>query len=113
MGTIDLGLELVATLEGAGLRATVDVRNAVPPCVLVPPPVRRYDLNTGYSVEWRLYALAPGPGTSDAWLALDALLDALDDVLDVERAEPGSYTIPTADGALNVPAYIITATGAQ
>lgn len=113
MGTLEAGLELEAQLVAEGIRATVDVRNAVPPCVLIPPPARRYDLNTGYSVEWRLYCLAPGPGNRDTWHALDELLAQLELVVDVERAEPGSYTLPTDAGTLNVPAYIVTMTGAQ
>lgn len=113
MGTLAAGLELEAELVAAGVRATVDVRNAVPPCVLIPPPARRYDLNTGYSVEWRLYCLAPGAGNRDAWDALDELLAQLEAVVDVERAEPGSYTLPTESGVVNVPAYIVTMTGAQ
>lgn len=97
---------LAAELTAAGVRATADPRSAHPPCVLVPPPVRRYDLNVGYSIEWRLYALAPGPGTADTYKALDGLVDAVAELVDVELAEPGSYTLPAAPEP--VPAYVLT-----
>ncbi len=107
MGTYDRAVALAAALVAGGVRATADPRSALPPCVLVTPPVRRYDLNAGYSVEWRLVCLAPAPGTADTWVALDGLVDAVEELVDVELAEPGSYTLPVAEGA-SLPAYILT-----
>lgn len=107
MSTYARGAELAAALTAGGVRATADPRSAHPPCVLVTPPVRRYELSVGYSVEWRLVCLAPAPGTADSWAALDELVDAVAELVDVELAEPGSYTLPSAEGA-SLPAYILT-----
>ena len=97
------GLELVEILTAAGVRATVDPRSATPPCVLVTPPERTYDLTCGYTARWKLWALAPGPGNADAWAALDELVDKVRTVLDVERATFASYAL--AVDSPTVPAY--------
>lgn len=99
-------VEIVGLLDAAGVRATADPRSAQPPCVLVTPPARDYTLGCGYSADWRLMALVPGPGSADAWAALDALVDDVVDALDVERAEPTAYTL--AAGGDPLPAYVLT-----
>lgn len=102
--------ELVEQLVAAGIKATTDPRAAHPPCVLATPPARTYDVNTeaGYSAEWVLWALAPAPGSAASWDKLDELVDAVASVLDVERAEPGSYQLPATSPGVPVPAYRIT-----
>lgn len=96
-------LELVEILTAAGVRATVDPRSATPPVVLVTPPERTYDTNCGYTARWHLWALVPGPGNADAFVALDGLVDAVAALLPVERAEFMSYAL-TPD-APTLPAY--------
>lgn len=65
-----LAADLVAKLTSAGVRATVDARNAAPPCVLV--EVDRVEPLTSCSGRAfvTLRAIAPGPGSADAlaWL---------------------------------------------
>jgi len=108
MSTRARAAELVEQLVAAGIAATTDPRAAHPPCVLATPPARNYDVNTpaGYSAEWVLWALAPAPGSAASWDKLDELVDAVASVLDVERAEPGSYQLANKPEA--VPAYRIT-----
>jgi hypothetical protein len=50
-----------------------------------------------------LFALAPNPGNADAWMALDALMVAVADVLPIDRHEFLSYTLAVDNPA--VPAY--------
>ena len=58
----DRALELAEKIQAAGVPATVDPRSATPPCVLVTPPGRTYDLGCGYTAAWQLMALVPGTG---------------------------------------------------
>ena len=85
--------ELASVLTAAGVTATADPRSATPPCVLIPPPDRDYDLGCGYTARWNLWALAPGAGNADAHAALDEMVDRLAELLPVERAVPGSYVL--------------------
>jgi hypothetical protein len=103
MSSYDRALELVAELAAAGVNATADPRSATPPCVLIPPPERDYDLPCGYTARWHLWALVPGVGNADAHKALDALADDVAAVLPVERATPASYVLSPDSPPL--PAY--------
>jgi hypothetical protein len=98
-------LELVEKLTAAGIMATADPRGATPPCVLVPPPRRLYDLSCSYTATWQLHALAPGTGNADAHKVLDDLVDAVAAVLPVERADLESYVLSPDSPPL--PAYRI------
>lgn len=93
MSSYERSLEIVAALELAGVRATADPRSATPPCVLVTPPDRQFDLACGYTARWNLYALAPGTANADAHKVLDALVDEVAQVLPLESADPASYVI--------------------
>jgi len=96
---------IVDKLEGAGINATADTRSATPPCVLVTPPDKDYDLACGATAHWRLFALAPNPANADTWIALDALVAAVLEVLPVERTRFASYVL--ANDAPALPAYRI------
>src|SRR3954471_8822093 len=82
----DRGLVIADLLVDAGITATVDPRSATPPCVLVMPPTKSYDLACGFTADWAVIAIAPGPGNADAWKALDALETAVCAVLPVTRS---------------------------
>jgi len=101
----DRALELVGKLTADGIVATVDPRAATPPCVLVTPPNRTYDIACGYSADFVLWALVPGAGNADAFKALDGLCDAVAAVLDVSRADLQSYVL--SPDAPPLPAYRI------
>lgn len=103
MSSYDAALEIVQKLTAADLVATVDPRAATPPCVLVPPPDRVFDLACGYTARWKIYALVPGTANADAHKQLDALVDAVAGVLPIERATLESYVL--ANDAPAVPAY--------
>jgi len=92
-------------LVAAGVNATDDPRSATPPCVLVPPPDRRYDLACSYTAIWHIWALAPNPGNADTSKVLDDLCDAVADVLDVSRMTLRTYNLSNDSGQL--PAYDI------
>lgn len=96
-------LAIAADLTAAGVRATADARNTNPPCVLVVPPHRDFDINYGYSAEWHLWVLAPGEGTADTWRALDSMLDVLTARFPLESAEPG--TQPPVGGITPLASY--------
>lgn len=103
--------EAIATaLSTVDVRATSDIRNAVPPCVLVipTPRIEGQTLDSGLLVVWTLVALVSPPGDLRAATELEQLLSHVLDVVDVDHAEPRSYTVPGAEQPL--PAYIITTT---
>jgi hypothetical protein len=89
----DRAVELAEKIQAAGVPATVDPRSATPPCVLVTPPGRTYDLGCGYTAAWQLLALAPGPGNADSWKVLDDLEAAVAGVVDVRSSIFLSYTL--------------------
>jgi hypothetical protein len=105
MSSFDRAQEIVDKLTADGIAATLDPRSATPPCVLVTPPGRTYDLACGYSARWQLWALVPGTGNADAFRALDALVDEVAAVLPVLRAELQSYVLSPDNPPL--PAYRI------
>lgn len=109
MGTYQRAIQLMAILKDHDVRAVADPRSAHPPCVLIPPPTRTYDLGSGYSVTWRLVCLAPGPGNADAWVELDKLADTVVEALEPSdtTVESASYQLPTGSPEPH-PAFIIT-----
>jgi hypothetical protein len=103
MSSYERAVELVDKLTAEGITATVDPRSATPPCVLVVPPERTYDVGCGYTARWQLWALVPGTGNADAHKALDDLVDQTVAVLPVERATLQSYVLSPDSPPL--PAY--------
>ena len=103
MSSYERALAIVAVLEDAGITATADPRAATPPCVLVPPPTRTYDLGCGYTARWALVAMVPGIANADAHKAVDALADEVAAVLPIERADLIAYSVDSAQQG--VPAY--------
>jgi hypothetical protein len=101
----DRGLELVDKLTAAGIAATVDPRSATPPCVLVGPPTKTYDVGCGFTAAWQLIALVPGPGNADAFKALDDLETQVASVLPVTRSTLTQYSLSPDNPAF--PAYRI------
>jgi hypothetical protein len=107
----DRARELTAELAAAGVRATCDVRTVNPPCVLVEPVpgiVWRGTLGGDPALTWTVVALVPYPGTLAAADALDALVDTVAGVLDLDSATPGTYQTGFAPDPL--PAYVMTLT---
>lgn len=95
--------ELAGLLTTAGLRVAVDSRSVNTPCALLTPPIRTYELSSGFTAEWHIWLLAPGEGTADSWVALDTMLEILENTLPLETVEPGVY--PIATGAAPVSGY--------
>jgi hypothetical protein len=105
------GEEIAAQLRAAGVKASTDVGavTASLPAVLIPPPALAPSMD-GFVVTWRLVALASiTQGSSAAWDQLDDLVDQVDAAgINIDRADPFSYQLPT--GAEPVPAYALTFT---
>lgn len=101
----DRGLAIADALTAAGIAATVDPRSATPPCVLVTPPTKSYDIACGFTADWAVIALAPGPGNADSWKALDALETAIGAVLPITRSTFTQWAL-SADSP-SLPAYRI------
>lgn len=95
MGSLDRAEAIVQALTAAGLRATLDPSAVNPPCVLVVPPGRTWDVSCGFTARWQLFAIAPAALGADrtAWAALDALVDAVAEVVDVETADLITFTV--------------------
>lgn len=103
--TVTLSQQLQTVLTTAGVRATCDPNHVTPPCVLITPPQREYDLGCGYSAVYKIIALAPAPGGLDAARHLDELTDGVAGVVGIDRVEPIAYEVP---GQASYPAYLIT-----
>lgn len=109
--SLDRARELAEQLTNVGVRAVTSARSVVPPCVLVTPPVRTYDLSCGYSAAWQLYAIAPGGGDEGSWAELDKLVDQLATTLDVETVNPTAWK-PSQDAPEAYPAFLVVFTEA-
>lgn len=101
----DRGLAIADLLVAAGISATVDPRSATPPCVLITPPTKSYDIGCGFTGDWALIAMVPGTANADAFKALDALETAVAAVLPVTRSTFTQWAL-SAD-APPLPAYRI------
>lgn len=88
---------LVTQVRAAGMKATADIRNVSLPGVLVHPmPRREYDLLSGYSAEWSIVALAPGPGDLADAKVLQDYADRLVTLFpQIKSVEPASYVLPS------------------
>lgn len=108
MDTYGFGQEWVTRFEDVApdLLVVTDVREAHPPCLLVTPPSRTYDLACGATLTWTLVGLAPGPGNADSWRALDAIASAVEAVETPLHARPGSYV--TQEGQPPLPCLMFT-----
>jgi hypothetical protein len=105
--------QIVAQLQAAGVRATIEPTQAVGllPCVLVNIPAERSnDLNCGASVTWALDCLAPVPNGWDrtAWLLMEELITAVEATFAVERSRSQPFQRPGAAGLLTYPSYEMT-----
>jgi hypothetical protein len=110
---VDRAEALATMLRTGEVRASTDIRDTVPPCLLVVPVPRlnflEGTLSGSVEVTWTIVALANPPGDLEAARELEQLVMhvyAAD--LDVTLAEPASYELPSAEGA--VPAYLVTVT---
>lgn len=103
--TFDRALAIVSQLENHVVRATLDPSAVNPPCVLVTPPTRTYDMPCGFRAAWTLVALAPGALGADrtTWSQLEYLVEQVRYVVDVHDAEPVSYTV----NGVAYPAYLL------
>ena len=107
-------LATLLTTEDREIRAVTDIRDTVPPCLLVVPVPRLSFLDGStlagsVEVTWTIVALANPPGDLEAARELQSLVfHVLEHELDVTTAEPASYELPNAEGS--VPAYLISVT---
>jgi len=89
---------IAGLLKDAGVRATVDVRQAVPPCVLV-VPVARLEADIlcgGWSATFTIVCLASGMGDLTDARVLEELLDqVVEHVPAITTVEPSAYQLPT------------------
>jgi hypothetical protein len=104
---------LMASVEGYAallkrhkIRATLDPRNVVPPCVLLNPPSLTLDLNCGGTASYTAHVIAPGAGNTDAWKLLDEMTAKVVGILnEVESIEPTSVSV---DGTGDMPAFLLS-----
>lgn len=85
--------ETVAELRAASIRCTMDVRNLNLPCILITPPSFVGDISCGGTATFTAWAISRGPGNADAWKSIDALLEQLAAVVDVEAVTTSQYTV--------------------
>lgn len=105
MTTFDRANQLAEEIAALGIRATVEPVAAVPPCVLITPPERRFDVGCGFTARWTLAAIAPGALGADrtTWDALDLMAEAVSDVVDLESVQPVAYVL----NGQQLPTYLL------
>jgi hypothetical protein len=99
---------VVDKLNAAGIRATVDGRDANPPCILIRPPVMNFRFGKGYwDADMTAWALVGDSGMANSMSALGDLVTATQDALGyvIVTARPDETTL--ADGS-TVPTYVLT-----
>jgi hypothetical protein len=103
--TIERAAEIVTALTAQAVRATTDPSAAIPPCILVPPPGRTFDLGCGFTARWELAAMAPAPTGPDrnSWAILEELVAAAESVLPLETGQLVSFNLAGTD----YPAYLL------
>lgn len=103
MTPLEFAEQWAGVLSTAGIRATTDPRDVVPPCVLFLPP-EQVDVNLycGGTADMRAVLLSRGPGQVDAWRTLETTLPAILDLLPVETVRSTTYQI---DSSGPMPAY--------
>jgi hypothetical protein len=105
---VDEARQFCEDISAAGVRATIDPRKIVPPCLLLVPPTVTLDRLEGVSgqAEWQGFLLASvGSGNTDAWTQLDQLAAKVLPLLPVEIIQPSDYS---PDGTTEYPAYTLT-----
>lgn len=99
----EVALHYAEQLTAAGIRATVDPRNVVPPCVLFNPPDSvALNIGCGGTAQMSAVLLASGPGQGDAWQTLEAALPAVLAHVPAEEVRSTAYTL---DDSGPMPAY--------
>jgi hypothetical protein len=102
-------LAIVAKLEAAGIRATIDDKSMNPPAVLVQPPVINYRFSGRcYGADWTLLAVAPNTDKQAEVRALDGLIAAVRTALDGAPVQARPAGVFTTDGTATLPAYELT-----
>lgn len=97
--------EIVAQLDGAGLRAVADPRNIQPPCVIVEAPsVSRAPSVHVLELEFPIAVIGPPPGNRDSALWMLGAVDEIAGIFPIRDGSPGSYSIGTTE----LPAYLLT-----
>ena len=108
---LDAPKEIADVLAAAGVRATIDPRNAHPPAALVELGETTRDRYCGIVSTLTVSLVSPGPGNLDAIHALDKLaqtvMTALDDAgLPWTSGRMAAYQSPQTGETL--PAYQLT-----
>jgi hypothetical protein len=99
---------VVDRLTAGGVRATLDGRNANPPCVLVRPPALTFRFGKGtWDAEWEAWAMVPATGQTGDLAALGRLVTAAQAALGGQVVTARPDEAQTADGA-TVPMYRLT-----
>jgi hypothetical protein len=103
--TVERAAEIVTALTSQEVRATTDPSAAIPPCILVPPPGRTFDVSCGFTARWELAAMAPAPTGLDrnSWGILDDLVAAAEAVLPLESAQLVNLNL----AGIDYPAYLL------
>ena len=102
---------LADQLNDADVSASTDIRKLkLPGVLIVPVPSLAWTILDGSSVEatFKAWAITNGVGDLAAAEKLEELVLKTAEVLDVETAEPGSYSLPGASDPL--PAVELTLT---
>lgn len=90
--------QIVDDLRAAGIRATVDPREAagsVPVVLVVPAPELRFDTLDGCSADaiYSIVAIGPGPGGLETTERLTGLVAAVSQTIAVSEAVPDAYQL--------------------
>lgn len=95
--------QYATVLSAAGIRATTDPRDVVPPCVLFTPADQvDIDRGCGGTAQMSALLLVRGPGQGDAWQTLEQFVAKVIELLPAEQIRSTSYSL---DDSGSMPAY--------
>lgn len=109
LNTVGIAQDLVDRLQQAGVRATLDPRNVVPPIGLLVRPAYQPVGNACRNLvaDWTLHLIGKGPDQPPAWQQLDDMLSATILVLGagITAIDPDTYPL---NDTTEAPSYRVT-----
>lgn len=100
--------ELIAQLDGLGLKATTDPRDLDLPGVLLEMGTLTFDVldPTRYTAQWSVWLIARNNGVPQAIADLSELLDKIREPLQIATAQPVTLQLPN-HGADGMPSLLV------
>jgi hypothetical protein len=102
-GLADMVNPYLDALDAAGIRATIDVRQLTPPCVVMHLPEFTWRFREGdFDVTWTATLVVQATTTRLAFDAMNTLLGGVQEAWHWQAVSGTPVDVPTPDGTANV-----------